>query len=363
MPFFSSPTRIALLLSIFLIMPMPGCERKTPERQFTLYSVGDVMLGRHIAKVSASQGSDFPFQAIAPVLKQGDLVFGNMEAVIAPEDAVPFFPDKPYNFHASRGAAAALRNAGFNVMSLANNHALDYGPAALFETRALLASNGIETFGAGRDIKEARQPVIIMKEGIRIAFLGYGIAHSRQVYATKTRPGIAPLNREHIREDIIAVRKNADILIVSLHWGMEYDSAPSPSQQELAREIVDWGADMIVGHHPHVMQGVEMYRNSLIAYSLGNFIFDQKGKGTDRSFILASLFDRHGLLSGSMIPLERTKRYFPVVAQGAVRSGMLEELKNLSLPLNSGVPRVVKAGLRGQTTEDSLDTLLRLRRD
>ena len=130
----------------------------------------------------------------------------------------------------------------------------------------------------------------------------------------------------------------------------------------MAHEIIDWGADMILGHHPHVMQGVELYKNRVIAYSLGNFVFDQKAEGTDRSFILASLFDRDGFLFNSLIPLDREKRYFPSVAQATIRTGMLEEIKSISQPLNSRSPRVVNAGLRKQgTTEDALEVLLQPR--
>ena len=207
MSIFYPPKRVALLLLILLVIPIQGCERKTPKQQCTLYAVGDVMLGRHIAKVMASRGNDVPLQSIAPVLQQGDIVFGNLEAVIAPDDAVPFFPDKPYNFHASGNAAAALQKAGFNVMSLANNHALDFGPGALYETRSCLRRTASKRSARAETSAKPGSRLIIMKKGIRVGFLGYGVAHSRDVYATKTRPGIAPIIREHIRDDIAGLRK------------------------------------------------------------------------------------------------------------------------------------------------------------
>jgi poly-gamma-glutamate synthesis protein (capsule biosynthesis protein) len=315
------------------------------DRDITVLAVGDVMLGRHIAKVMNAGGSDFPFREIAPAFRNADVVFGNLEAVIAEDGSLPAFPEKPYNFHAHKAAAPALGKAGFHVLSLANNHAMDYGPAALFETRRLLDKSGISTFGAGKDISEARRPTILIKNGVRFGFLGYGVAHSRAVYARKNRPGIAPVIMNDIQKDIRAVRSAVDVLIVSLHWGIEYEHIPSKRQREEARQIIDWGADMILGHHPHVMQGIEIYKGKIVAYSLGNFIFDQKGKGTDRSFILACRFREKALYSAEIIPLDRFRRYFPRVAEGAVRKTILEDVRAYSLPINSEPAKLSLVGL------------------
>ena len=196
---------------------------------------------------------------------------------------------------------------------------MDFGADSLATTRSLLAANGLEAFGAGKDLAEARRPVIVTRKGIRFGFLGYGVAHSRRVYASKQRPGIAPIVMEDIRKDIAALRSKVDVLILSLHWGMEYDSLPSARQREQAHQLLDWGADMILGHHPHVVQGIEVYKNKVIAYSLGNFVFDQRGKGTNRSFILAASFGKQGFLSGRIIPLDRKKRYSSRRGRGTVR--------------------------------------------
>jgi poly-gamma-glutamate capsule biosynthesis protein CapA/YwtB (metallophosphatase superfamily) len=331
---------------VILFLLLAACSREAGFRQeTTLLAVGDVMLGRYIAKVMGAAGSELPFQQIAPALKAADIVFGNLESIISKDDTGPSFPDKPYNFHARDEAAPALRKAGFTILTLANNHAMDYGSASLVRTRALLAQNDIESFGAGKDLCEARRPSIIMKNGVRFGFLGYGMAHARSVYAEKNLPGIAPIRPEDIRKDIEALRSSVDVLVVSLHWGIEYDNKPQARQRVLAHKIIDWGADLIVGHHPHVMQGVEVYKGKIIAYSLGNFVFDQKGPGTDKSFMLACRFTGKTLTGAEIVPLDRFKRYFPKVAKGEERDRLLGDLRSLSRPLNADRYQLTRVGI------------------
>ncbi len=320
---------------VLLIISVPAFAADAPAPPETrLLAVGDVMLGRYIAKVMKANGSDYPFQRIAPVLKSADIVLGNLEGIIAPDDAAISYPDKPYSFHGPKDAAPALAKAGFTVLDLANNHAMDYGPEAFGKTMTLLQKEGIATFGGGKDIADARKPAIVTKNGVRFGFLGYGVAHSRKVYAAKKRPGIAFVEMEMIRKDVQALRKKVDILIVSLHWGTEYDTTPSALQREEAHKIVDWGADAVVGHHPHVMQGLELYKGRPIAYSLGNFVFDQKKGASGWSAMLACTFRGKDLVSAELAPLARFRTYFPVVAEGKARDTLLAELKRLSAPLN-----------------------------
>ena len=227
---------------------------------------------------------------------------------------------------------------------------LDYGPDELIFTRSLLQKQGLSPFGAGKDSNEARQPTLLTRNGVRFGFLGYGVAHSRAVYAQGSRAGIAPIIMDDIRKDILALRSQVDVLIVSLHWGIEYDKTPSRKQREEAHQIIDWGADLILGHHPHVMQGIEIYKNKVIAYSLGNFIFDQKGTGTDRSFVLTCRFRDKALYSAEIIPLDRVQLYFPNIADGKSKESILQDLRNISLPLNSNPRELVRIGLTLKTS-------------
>ncbi len=331
-----------IILALFFL----SCnEAGNPGQDVTLIAVGDIMLGRYISRIMKTYGSDLPFQEISPSLQGADIAFGNLEAVISPDNIAPVYPHKPYNFHSSDHAANALRKAGFTVLTLANNHAMDYGSDQLMKTIALLRENGIHSFGAGRDIGEARKPALITVRNIRFCFLGYGVAHSGSVYADKQRSGIAPIRLDYIKKDIMALRSQVDVLVVSLHWGIEYEDKPTEQQRAAAHQIIDWGADIILGHHPHVMQGLEFYKGKIIVYSLGNFIFDQKGKGTDRSFMLACKFRRNVLYSADIVPLDRFKYYFPKIAQGEERNHILSHLAAISLPINRHTNELSRVGL------------------
>lgn len=334
--------KVLIFLSLFLCF-FPTYS-KAEEFTVALLAVGDIMVGRDIGKIMSSKCDDYPFEQVSSILKKGDVVFGNMETVLSDQDAAPFFR-KPYNFVARTNVSKSLKNAGFSVLNLANNHAMDFGAAAITETRNALNREGIAAFGAGKDLDEARKPLVVAVKGIRVAFLGYGAAHSSMVYADIHRGGTAPIRLDYINKDIQMARNIADVVIVSLHWGKEYSSFPSQSQKSIARKVIDWGADMVLGHHPHVLQGIEIYKDKIIAYSLGNFLFDQKGNGTDRSIILSCHFRGKVLSSAQIIPLDRVNSYFPMIANGKVKQEILERLRQLSLPLNTDRAALKKIGL------------------
>ncbi|MEW6068822.1 MAG: CapA family protein [Nitrospirota bacterium] len=334
-------TIVFLVFFFFVISSLNFVSAEDKESDIVFLAVGDIMLSRYIGKVMAVKGNDYPFEKVMPFLRKGDIVFGNLESVISANYNTPFFPEKPYNFLASPDIVKTLRDAGFTVFNIANNHAMDYGPAALLEMRQLLKDSGIDVFGAGKDLEEARCPAVITVNGLRLAILGYGVAHSNQVYAGHSKAGILPVRLDYIRKDIQTLRSKVDFLIVSLHWGKEYERFPTEDQRRIAHLVIDWGADMILGHHPHVLQGIELYKDKMIVYSLGNFLFDQKGNGTDGSIILACRFKDKVLHSMEVIPLDRFRAFFPKVAEGSKKEEILGDLKRFSLPLNSD-PAILK---------------------
>ena len=252
-----------------------------PSYQVSLVAVGDIMLARKVERLMQAHGTDYPFARIEHKLQEADITFGNLESPLS-ERGNPL-PGKGICFRARPEMAARLKQAGLDVLSVANNHALDYDTDAFLDTLELLRSSRIEPVGGGRNIDEARQPVIIEKNGLGVGFLAYTIfadiyydyRYRRTFRATETISGVAPLEQELILEDVAALRPQVDVVIVSLHWGTEYSRYPDAGQQELGRALIDGGADLIIGHHPHIIQGFERYGNGLIAYSLGNFIFDQ----------------------------------------------------------------------------------------
>jgi poly-gamma-glutamate synthesis protein (capsule biosynthesis protein) len=177
-----------------------------------------------------------------------------------------------------------LKAAGYDVMSVANNHTLDYDDPAFLETLAVLQRAGIAAVGGGKNHAEAVQAVLKEINGYKIAFLAatemadifWSWEYPRTLEATQDRPGVAALRSEHLENAIQSLRGQVDLVVVSLHWGTEYSDYPTPAQRKTAYRLVDAGADLIIGHHPHCLQGVELYRGSLIAYSLGNFVYDHQ---------------------------------------------------------------------------------------
>jgi poly-gamma-glutamate synthesis protein (capsule biosynthesis protein) len=223
-----------------------------------------------------AQNSDYPFDALRSELLAADVVFGNLECPLS-ERGRRLANDMSYR--ASTEYADALARAGFRVVSVANNHMFDYGETALHDTLEALRRNGIATAGAGGTLAEARMPAIVETNGPTCAFLAYCMVGPDIIYATFEECGVAPANPRIVAEDIRAARQRADLVFVSLHWGIESRPVPWPRMVELARDIIDAGADAILGHHSHVAGSVELYRGRPIFYSLGNFSFGHQHEG------------------------------------------------------------------------------------
>lgn len=271
-------------------------------------AVGDVMLARSIGAQIARNGSAIPFAQVAGILEEGDLQVANLECTISDEGT----PEKKgYTFRAPLGAADALESAGFDVVSQANNHALDYGSAALEQTRELLERRGIAVVGAGDDAGEAHAPITIERNGLRMAFLAYvnvpvetGGFDTGRWTASADSPGLAWALGDEIARDVAEARKQADIVIVMLHSGYEGQSAPNAAQRAAAHAAIDAGAALVLGSHPHVLQGTEKYKNGFIIYSLGNFVFDGYRGDANDSAILEATLDKQGVSDLKWIPIE-----------------------------------------------------------
>ena len=232
--------------------------------------VGDVMLADGPGRLIRS-GKD-PFRHVAAALKDADIAIGNLECVIAstgkPEP-------KPYTFRAPKQSLRLLKKY-FSAVSLANNHSGDFGKGAFSEMLQLLERHQMPYFGGGRNLRAAHQPYIREVRGKRIAILGYNGFFPRSFEALEDAPGIAWLDEDMVVEAIQHTKQTlgVDFLIVYPHWGWEYQKLASPRQRQLARLMIDSGADAVVGGHPHVTQDIEVYQGKPIFYSLGNFVFD-----------------------------------------------------------------------------------------
>ncbi len=243
-----------------------------------LFAVGDIILDRGVELNIKKNGNGdfrFPFLRIADDLKEADILFGNLEGLISDQGENV---GSIYSFRANPEAIEGLKYAGFDVLSLANNHMLDYGRDALEDTFKRLKEAGIDYVGAGLNEQEAYSPLIKEVKETKIAFLAYTDLGPESWKATNEYSGMAWINEEdmeRVKKDIEKAKEESDILIISLHSGKEYSTTPSSFQSYFFKACIDAGADMGIGHHPHVVQDVEKYGDGWIAYSLGNFVFDQ----------------------------------------------------------------------------------------
>ena len=248
--------------------------------------VGDVMLGNRVGDRMRERGDfSFPLRSVGDRLAAADLTVGTLESTLS-RDGSPRQPSGE-NFAADPRVLPALRAAGFDVLSLGNNHVGDFGPRALVETVRRVRSSGIAPVGAGEDDARARAPVILQRAGIRFGFLAFN-ARGETPPAGASTPGAAyvamrpyspALDESQLRrvlDDVRTLRSRVDVLVVLPHWGAQYTHARNADQARSARALIDAGADLIVGSHPHWVQGVEIIRGRPVFYSLGNFVFDQR---------------------------------------------------------------------------------------
>ncbi|MGE3960309.1 MAG: CapA family protein [Dehalococcoidia bacterium] len=259
--------------------PAPPTPSDTPApTRLSIAFVGDVMLDRDVEAAMHAEGPGYPFAAAAPLFEGVDLVVANLEGTFT-DIGIPLA--KQYVFATDPTLAPGLLDVPVWGVSLSNNHATDYGVGGLERTIETLDANGIAHFGAGRSEAEARGGVLAASEGgPTVAFLGYSDI-GETVFASGEDGGVSRANVDAIRADVAAMRARpeVDAVVVTLHMGTEYTHIVTPRQQELARAAIEAGADLVVGHHPHVLQPVEAYRaadgrRGLILYSLGNFVFD-----------------------------------------------------------------------------------------
>jgi poly-gamma-glutamate synthesis protein (capsule biosynthesis protein) len=238
----------------------------------SVVAVGDLLFDGAPGRLVRSKGPNAPFSAVRSVLHDADLTVGNLECPLSTRGSP--VPGKTYTFRGSPRSADGLKWAGFDVVSLANNHARDYGGAALLDTIRALRDQGIEPAGAGKDRAAAWKPAIVTRGGARIAFLGFSEITPTNFAATTHRSGTAYTGDINaVKRAIKAAHKKADYVVVSFHWGVERSYACSARQVRDGRAAIGAGADLVLSHHPHVIQGVEFYKKGLIAYSLGNFVF------------------------------------------------------------------------------------------
>ncbi len=317
---------IAFILLLALVASAAAADQPVQE-EITIAAVGDLMLGGRTGPFLIKFGPDYPFADVMPFLASADVVVGNLESPISTRGMA--VKNKKFTLRAPLIAAQALKKAGIRVVTLANNHALDFGPLALQDTLEILDTNNILHTGAGMDLNEARSPAIVKVKKKTIFFLSYSLTFPLAFYASAGRAGTAPGYADFVRSDIEKARLVADLVVVSFHWGAELMTTAKDYQVELGHKAIDWGADIVLGHHPHVLQELEVYQGRLIAYSLGNFVFGSESNRTNSSMILLLTFQGKSLVRVEAVPLDVNNyrvQYQPRVLKGQPARKVLESI-------------------------------------
>lgn len=239
----------------------------------TLLFVGDIMLSRSVGEKTKNSGDwRYPFLKIGETLKNAGFTFGNLEGPISDRGKGN---GGEMSFRADPRMFEGLTYSGFDMVTVANNHIWDYGKEAFLDTLSRLKEAGINYVGGGNNFEDAHKAVVKNINGSKIAFLGYTNLLPSNSGSLTSEPASDLLEENQMKQDIISAKKTADLVVVNFHWGEEYKTQHNKFQEKFAKLAIDSGASLVVGHHPHVIQEVEQYKNAYIAYSLGNFIFDQ----------------------------------------------------------------------------------------
>jgi poly-gamma-glutamate capsule biosynthesis protein CapA/YwtB (metallophosphatase superfamily) len=289
----------------------------------TMSVVGDIMLSRGVAE--AAEGSGDRVLALRPMqdrLAAADITVGNLESTLSRAGAPTQGSD---SFAADPAVVPGLREAGFDVLGLANNHLGDYGRRALVATVRRLRAEGLETFGAGGTPRQAWQPTVVRRDGVRFGFLGFNaIGETPEVapgqpgaVSVSMPPRTGPLDSAELDRFLRAVRRldrRVDAVVVFPHWGTQYTNVPEPIQRRVARRLVAAGADLVVGGHPHWVQGADMVDGRLVVHSLGNFVFDMDFMmQTMKGLLLELTYWGDELKAARFVPYEMDESFAPRV--------------------------------------------------
>lgn len=286
-----------------------------------LVAVGDIMLGDHpvrfghgVRSMIEKSGGKSPFANVTDLFRGNDIVFGNVEAVLSDQGLVPGNLVSE-EFRGAPEFGSMLADAGFNAVGFSNNHCMEHGSAAFWDTVQVLRRNGMQVAGLV-DSKGLCDPVIMSVNGLRVMVLSYSLC-PENYHKGPAVPYAHQQDFDKVLSEVAAFRGQSDILLLSLHWGYEYIDYPSPKQVQLAHRLVDEaGVNIIIGHHPHVLQAVERYRNAVIVYSLGNFVFDMWQRPTRDSMAFQATISDDGNIDYKLVPLWINNQRQPELRSG-----------------------------------------------
>ena len=281
-------------------------EAKQPPQNIQIALVGDIMMDKYIANYIDKHGVDYPWSQVKPILSKANLAMANLETSISTRGETT--KAERFGFRSHPDTLQGVVNAGFDVVTTANNHILDYGPQAHLDTLRHLETNNILHTGSGEDINAAEAPAVMEHDGQKICSVGYSqIIPKKNWQATTARQGFASITIPYQERAFANIKKLkaqsvCDLILVNVHWGYEYKDYPTKAQKKLAYDLVDHGADAVIGHHPHVLQGIELYNGKPILYSLGNFVFLLGSKEASNSGVFLLNFTDGVFTDGQIVP-------------------------------------------------------------
>ena len=332
-----------ILIIIIVASIFTGCIsliKGDNKKDVSILFCGDVMLDWGIKEIVKKEGYNYPLKELKDFLLQFDYRFCNLECPIS-TIGTPH-KNKKYIFLAKPDQIKLLKYGNINGVSLANNHIYDYGEKAMINTMTNLNLNEISFSGAGMTSNSAHIPIIIDINEIHFAIFAYSLITFEDSFATETNPGISRADLNLIKRDICRFKKFSDFIIISLHWGDEYSDYPNIKQIKFAHSIIDIGADIIIGHHSHVYNGIEIYKDKPIFYSLGNFIFGSINEDIRDNIVVAIKFSKKRIEEFSVYPIsgnKKTKRQFQYsLLQGNDAKSTLNYLIHISKIFRSNFP-------------------------
>ena len=269
------------------VVECKGGEEVEEVKNFQISLVGDLLMDGSIKRQIDKNGTDYPWEMVKAYFQNDDLTIGNLETSMTTKGSK--WPDKLFNFRSDPRNLLSMEKAGIDVLTLANNHILDYGYNGLLDTIKHIDNTGIKRVGAGKNKEDAFKAAIIEEDGLKIGILSASrVVPDVKWYATGKRSGLIGAYDVHIKEllnEVEKLKKDVDLVVLSIHWGVERSAEPKDQDRILAKKLIDGGVDIIMGHHPHVLQGIEIYKGKPIFYSLGNFVFGTQGELTSNTMI------------------------------------------------------------------------------
>ncbi len=324
-------------IKLFLLFSVILCSAIAGEKEITFLAVGDLNLAGWLVPIINEKGGGYPFRHLKSVLNSGDIVCANLEAPFV-EKGSP--AEKAFVFKVPPAFVTSLQAGNINLVALANNHIVDYGVEGIRSTKNALQSAGIKYAGAGETLAEAYRPALIEINGNRIAFFSYSMTLPKTFFATDSTGGTAYPEIKIMTDSITIYAQRKWFVIVAFHWGKELQEIPDQYQVRMAHKVIDAGGSMVIGHHPHILQGVEVYRGKPVFYSLGNFIFASYSEHARRSMIVKAVITPEDLKSVELVPINVYNKevvFSPRLLKGEERSNLLHHIQKISVELNHGI--------------------------